>query len=126
MEIPAQTPMRFIFPHAPVRSITINGGMHGWYDITGVDFEREQDRDGIEYFGESGQWGSLRKPWGHSTRSGPGFQIRRSLDQPLLRKKENKMALHEQRLILNEEARVGMLSSYYTNMMQSICSLMNR
>ena len=51
---------------------------------------------------------------------------RRSRDQPLLCKKENKMALHEQRLNLNEEASFGMLLSYYTNMMQSICSLMNR
>ena len=48
---PAQTPMRFIFPHAPMRAITINGGMkmRGWYDITGVGFEHDQDRDGIEH-----------------------------------------------------------------------------
>ena len=50
LEIPPQTPMRFIFPHAPVRAITINGGMEmrGWYDITDADFERGQDRAGIE------------------------------------------------------------------------------
>ena len=49
--ISEQTPMRFIFPHAPVRPITINGRMEmrGWYDITSVSFEREQDRDGIAH-----------------------------------------------------------------------------
>jgi len=44
-------PVRFVFPHAPVRPITINGQarMRGWYDITGMDFERGQDRTGIEH-----------------------------------------------------------------------------
>lgn len=42
--------VRFIFPHAPVRPITVNGGaaMRGWYDITSMDFgERQQDTAGI-------------------------------------------------------------------------------
>lgn len=42
--------LRFIFPHAPVRPITINGGMamRGWYDITSLDFaSRQEDEDGI-------------------------------------------------------------------------------
>ncbi len=45
-----ETPMRFVLPHAPVRAITINDGMEmrGWFDISGMDFERGQDRDGIE------------------------------------------------------------------------------
>ncbi len=41
--------VRFVFPHAPVRPITINGGaaMRGWYDITSLDFDaREQDVEG--------------------------------------------------------------------------------
>lgn len=41
---------RFIFPHAPLQPVTINGGMkmRSWYDITSLDFEsREQDADGI-------------------------------------------------------------------------------
>lgn len=41
--------VRFVFPHAPVRPITINGGasMRGWYDITSPDFDqREQDIEG--------------------------------------------------------------------------------
>ena len=31
----ARTPLRFVFPHAPVRPVTINGGaeMRAWYDI---------------------------------------------------------------------------------------------
>ena len=42
--------VRFIFPHAPVRPITINGGMRmrGWYDIKGMAFDREEDRGGLE------------------------------------------------------------------------------
>ena len=33
--IPDQYPVRFIFPHAPVRSVTVNMGMQmrAWYDI---------------------------------------------------------------------------------------------
>lgn len=41
--------VRFLFPHAPVRPISINGGaaMRGWYDITSLDFDqREQDEEG--------------------------------------------------------------------------------
>jgi len=43
--------VRFIFPHAPVRPITINGGMsmRGWFDITSLEFEdREQDLKGMQ------------------------------------------------------------------------------
>ncbi len=40
---------RFIFPHAPVRPVTINGGMamRAWYDIVGFGAKFEQDVDGI-------------------------------------------------------------------------------
>ena len=43
--------VKFLFPHAPIRPITVNGGaaMRGWYDITSLDFgSREQDSDGIK------------------------------------------------------------------------------
>jgi phospholipase/carboxylesterase len=43
--------VRFLFPHAPVRPISINGGaaMRGWYDIDSLDFgSRKQDVDGIK------------------------------------------------------------------------------
>jgi len=40
---------RFVFPHASVRPITINGGvrMRGWYDISGMELEHKQDEPGI-------------------------------------------------------------------------------
>lgn len=42
--------LRFVFPHAPVRPVTINGGMRmrAWYDITGMDFATRADAAGIE------------------------------------------------------------------------------
>ncbi len=45
--------VRFLFPHAPIRPITINGGlrMRGWYDIRGMAFDRREDRDGLEESG---------------------------------------------------------------------------
>jgi len=40
---------RFIFPHAPERPVTINGGMimRAWYDILGMDLTTKQDEAGI-------------------------------------------------------------------------------
>jgi len=49
--IPEGLGVRFLFPHAPVRPITINNGMamRGWYDITSLNFdEREQDVSGTQ------------------------------------------------------------------------------
>lgn len=42
--------LRFVFPHAPVRPITINNGvrMRGWYDIVSMDFANRADARGIE------------------------------------------------------------------------------
>ncbi|MGI9338236.1 MAG: alpha/beta hydrolase [Gammaproteobacteria bacterium] len=42
--------MRFVLPHAPVRAITINGGMRmrGWYDIADADLARAPDRAGLD------------------------------------------------------------------------------
>lgn len=41
--------LRFVFPHAPVRPVTINNGMamRAWYDITGFDLTSRQDEAGI-------------------------------------------------------------------------------
>jgi phospholipase/carboxylesterase len=41
--------IRFIFPQAPDRAITINGGMRmpGWYDIKGMSIEDKQDAVGM-------------------------------------------------------------------------------
>jgi phospholipase/carboxylesterase len=40
---------RFVFPNAPVRPVTVNGGMQmrAWYDIFGMDFHKREDADGI-------------------------------------------------------------------------------
>ncbi|MEZ5462650.1 alpha/beta hydrolase [Dokdonella sp.] len=40
---------RFVFPHAPRRPITVNGGMtmRAWYDITGMEIAQRQDETGI-------------------------------------------------------------------------------
>ncbi|MDA1265301.1 MAG: alpha/beta fold hydrolase [Planctomycetota bacterium] len=42
--------VRFVFPHAPQRPVTINGGMlmRAWYDILSLDFERRADAQGVE------------------------------------------------------------------------------
>ena len=41
--------IRFVFPHAPMRAITINDGyvMRGWYDIAKTDIGARQDAEGI-------------------------------------------------------------------------------
>ena len=41
--------IRFIFPHAPMRPVTINGGMvmRAWYDIKMVDLMRQEDAAGL-------------------------------------------------------------------------------
>jgi phospholipase/carboxylesterase len=40
---------RFVFPHAPVRAVTINNGMpmRAWYDILGWGSNVRQDADGV-------------------------------------------------------------------------------
>ena len=47
--LPDELPLRFIFPQAPTRAITINGGhkMPGWYDIAMNELERKPDEAGI-------------------------------------------------------------------------------
>jgi len=41
---------RFIFPHAPLRPVTINGGyvMRAWYDVKGLDKSAPEDLAGIQ------------------------------------------------------------------------------
>jgi phospholipase/carboxylesterase len=48
--LPETLPLRFVFPHAPMRPITINNGyvMRGWYDILELSaLERRVDETGI-------------------------------------------------------------------------------
>jgi len=49
LDLPDDLPLRFIFPHAPVRPVTINNGyeMRAWYDIAMADFVRLPDENGI-------------------------------------------------------------------------------
>ncbi len=56
-EMPLPVPVRYLFPHAPMRPVTLNGGfvMRAWYDVYaaapagGLDLEsgRKQDEAGI-------------------------------------------------------------------------------
>jgi len=41
--------VRFVFPNAPMRAVTINNGMvmRAWYDILSTDFEDDADAEGI-------------------------------------------------------------------------------
>ncbi len=49
LRLPDDLPLRFVFPHAPVRAVTINGGMamRAWYDIKSLDSEGRADADGV-------------------------------------------------------------------------------
>ncbi len=49
-DLAALPPTRFIFPHAPMRPVTINAGyvMRAWYDIVTLDFsQRREDPAGV-------------------------------------------------------------------------------
>lgn len=47
--LPREHGIRFVFPHAPGRAVTINGGivMPAWYDIRALDLSEEQDAAGV-------------------------------------------------------------------------------
>lgn len=49
LRLPDALGLRFVFPHAPVRPVSINGGygMRAWYDIVQPDLTRGVDREGI-------------------------------------------------------------------------------
>ena len=49
LELPAEPGVRFVFPHAPMRPVTINGGhvMRAWYDIRDDHGQRREDPDGV-------------------------------------------------------------------------------
>ncbi|HKO87680.1 MAG TPA: alpha/beta hydrolase [Burkholderiales bacterium] len=48
LELPS-TPIRFVFPHAPMQAVTINNGyvMRAWYDVLSSDFARRTDAEGV-------------------------------------------------------------------------------
>jgi len=49
LRLPDTLPLRFVFPHAPVRPVTLNGGMamRAWYDIISLDRNGPVDAAGI-------------------------------------------------------------------------------
>lgn len=49
LRLPADLDLRFVFPHAPVRPVTLNGGMamRAWYDIISLDRDGPVDEEGI-------------------------------------------------------------------------------
>ncbi len=49
LHLDANLSLRFIFPHAPERAVTINQGyrMPAWYDITGFDLSSREDEVGL-------------------------------------------------------------------------------
>ena len=49
LDLAGAPPLRFVFPHAPVRPVTINGGavMRAWYDVFDQDGVRREDGAGV-------------------------------------------------------------------------------
>jgi phospholipase/carboxylesterase len=49
LRLPSDLAIRFVFPHAPHRPVTINRGyvMRAWYDIAETEFGRREDEAGI-------------------------------------------------------------------------------
>src|SRR2546423_7794072 len=49
LKLPQALAVRFVFPHAPVRKVTINNGMamRAWYDIVGPDLNSRADVAGV-------------------------------------------------------------------------------
>ena len=47
--LPPRLAVRFIFPHAPMQPVTINGGfvMRAWYDIAAADLSLREDEAGV-------------------------------------------------------------------------------
>ena len=49
LELPASLSLRFVFPHGPMRPVTINRGwvMRAWYDVRDDGGERREDEAGL-------------------------------------------------------------------------------
>lgn len=49
LDLSAVGPVRFVFPHAPIRPVTVNGGMkmRAWYDIYTPELVRREDEAGL-------------------------------------------------------------------------------
>src|SRR5271170_5838270 len=46
---PGERALRFVFPHAPIRPVTLNGGlaMRAWYDIVSLERRGPEDERGV-------------------------------------------------------------------------------
>lgn len=55
LRLPGGPEIRYLFPHAPVRPVTINGGMamRAWYDIYAIQRGAREDEAGIRESGEA-------------------------------------------------------------------------
>src|SRR3546814_16840992 len=80
---PDWPPLRFVFPHAPVRPVTINNGvpMRAWYDIREAALANRADEAGVA---ESVGPVDERK----RVVEGKGVQLRVALGVPLSLKKK--------------------------------------
>ena len=49
LDLPDALAVRFVFPHAPMRPVTINGGavMRAWYDVYALEGVRREDDAGV-------------------------------------------------------------------------------
>jgi phospholipase/carboxylesterase len=49
LDLPDSLPVRFVFPHAPMQPVTINGGavMRAWYDVYSLEGQRREDAAGV-------------------------------------------------------------------------------
>ena len=49
MQLGNEAAVRFVFPHAPIRPVTINAGMRmrAWYDIAAADLAQGEDDEGM-------------------------------------------------------------------------------
>ena len=49
LALPADLAVRFVFPHAPVRPVTLNNGyeMRAWFDLVSLDRNGPLDREGV-------------------------------------------------------------------------------
>lgn len=49
LRLPDELGIRFVFPNAPIRPVTVNGGMRmrAWYDVLSMDLPRQEDPEGV-------------------------------------------------------------------------------
>lgn len=49
LKLPGSLPVRFVFPHAPVRPVTLNNGlpMRAWFDIVKIGMHQARDQAGM-------------------------------------------------------------------------------